>query len=99
MFEEQARKQVKLGLLIGEVLQSQKIRLDPARVERSLADLVSEYQDREGALRAYRSNRDVMRQIETLAPEEQAVDCLIGKAKVAEKPTTFTELMNFAERQ
>jgi trigger factor len=95
MFEEQARKQVKLGLLIGEVLQSQKIKLDPARVERSLAELVSEYQDREGALRAYRGNRDVMRQIENHALEEQAVDFLLDKAKLTDKKSSFAELMRF----
>lgn len=95
MFEEQARRRVKLGLLMGEVLQSQQIKLEQARVEKALAELVSEYQDRENALRAYRGNRDVMRQLEAHAYEEQAVDFLLAKAKVSDKPTSFSELMRF----
>ncbi len=95
MFEEPARRRVKLGLLIGEVLQSQQIRLEPARVERALADLVGEFQDRDNALRAYRGNRDVMRQLEGHALEEQAVDYLLGKAKSNDKPTNFAEIMRF----
>jgi len=96
MFEEQARRRVKLGLLVGAVLQEHKIVLEDARVQRMLDDLTAEYGDRAAALAAYRGNRDVMRQIETLALEEQAVDFLVGKAKVSEKPTTFTDLMNLA---
>lgn len=95
MFEEQGRRRVKLGLLIGEVLVSQKIKVDPARVEKALADLVSDYQDRDNALRAYRGNRDVMRQLEGHALEEQAVDFLLAKAKLSDKATSFTELMRF----
>lgn len=95
MFEEQARRRVKLGLLMGEVLQSQQMKLEQARVEKALADLVSEYQDRDNALRAYRGNRDVMRQLEAHAYEEQAVDFLLAKAKVSDKPTSFSELMRF----
>jgi trigger factor len=96
MFEEQARRRVKLGLLVGAVLQDHKIKLEEARVQRVLDDLTAEYGDRAAALAAYRGNRDVMRQIETLALEEQAVEFLVGKAKVTEKATTFAELMNFA---
>lgn len=95
MFEEQARKQVKLGLLIGEVLQSEKIKLDQARVERSLEELVADYKDREGALRAYRGNRDIMNQLENHALEEQAVDWLLAKAKHTDKATSFSDLMRF----
>jgi len=96
MFEEQARRRVKLGLLVGAVLQDHRIMLEEARVQRVLDDLTAEYGDRAAALAAYRGNRDVMRQIETLALEEQAVEFLVGKAKVTETPTTFTDLMNFA---
>jgi trigger factor len=96
MFEEQARRRVKLGLLVGAVLQEHRIMLDESRVQRLLDDLTAEYGDRTAALAAYRGNRDVMRQIETLALEEQAVEFLVGKAKVTEQPTSFTELMNFA---
>lgn len=98
MFEEQARRRVKLGLLVGAVLGENQIRIEEARVQRVLDDLVAEYGDRAAALAAYRGNRDVMRQIETVVLEEQAVEFLVAKAKVTDKPTSFTELMNFGER-
>jgi len=99
MFEEQARRRVKLGLLIGEVLQQSQLRIDPARVQRTLDELSAEHADREAAQRAYRADRGVMRQLETLALEEQAVEFLVGKASVTERRTSFAELMNFSDRK
>jgi hypothetical protein len=36
-----------------------------------------------------------MRQVENLALEDQAVDWVLGHAKVRDQPSTFKELMNF----
>ena len=45
--------------------------------------------------RAYLQNADAMRQVESLALEDQVVDWILAHAKVHEKPSTFKELMNF----
>jgi len=46
-------------------------------------------------MKAYRDNREVMRQIEMMVFEEQVVDWLLERAKITDQETTFKELMNF----
>jgi trigger factor len=99
LFEEQARRRVKLGLLVGEVLRSLAIRIDSAKVESTLNALADEQRDRAGALAAYRQNPDVMRQVETLVLEEQAIDAVLAKAKRTERKTSFAELMKFGAEE
>jgi trigger factor len=98
MFEPQAQRRVKLGLLVGELLRSQRIRPDEARLTKMLDELAAEHPDRERARQAYRADPEVMRQIETLTLEEQAVDFLLAQAKVTDRTTTFAELMRFGEQ-
>ena len=45
--------------------------------------------------RAYLQNPDAMRQVESLALEDQVVDWVLAHAKVRDKSSTFKELMNF----
>jgi hypothetical protein len=40
-------------------------------------------------------NADAMRQVESLALEDQVVDWIFAHAEVNEKPSTFKALMNF----
>jgi len=94
-FVEAAKRRVALGLLVSEILKSQKIQLDRARVNARLEEIVSTYDNPQEIMQAYRDNREAMSQIHSLVMEEQAVDWLLERAKVTDKPTTFKELTNF----
>src|SRR5262249_45364505 len=94
LFEEQAKKRVSLGLLVGEIINAQRLAVDAKRVDERLERMASEYSKSADAVRSFRSNRDIMRQVETLVLEDQAVDWLLGQASVTDKPTTFKDLMN-----
>ncbi len=94
-FVEPARRRVALGLLVGELIRTRGIVLDRARVEERIADLAAGYPDPEPVLKAYRQNADALRQIENSVLEDQAVDHLLERAKVTEKPSSFREIMNF----
>ncbi len=94
-FIETAKRRVALGLLMSEVIRSQKIQLDRGRVNARLEETVSSYDNPQEMMRTYRENHEAMHQIENLVLEDQAVDWLMGRARVTERPTTFKELMNF----
>ena len=53
--------------------------------------------DEAAAAKVARYSPDIMRQVETLVLEEQAVDWLLGQAAVTDKPTTFKDLMHLHE--
>jgi trigger factor len=94
-FVEPARRRVALGLLLNDVIRKQNLVVDRARVNERLDEMVSAYGDAAGMKRAYMQNADAMRQVESLALEDQAVDWILSVAKVREVPSTFKELMNF----
>jgi trigger factor len=93
LFEAQARRRVALGLLVNEIIKTQGISLDRSRVDARLEEVAAEYQDPAEVVRAYRSNPQLMRGIETLVLEDQVVDWLLGRARVTDRPTTFAETM------
>src|ERR1700722_11828552 len=92
---EPARRRVALGLLINDIMRREKIALDPARSNARLDEMVSGYGDAAAIKRAYLQNPEAMRQVESLALEDQVVDFILAHAQVHERPSTFRELMNF----
>ncbi len=94
-FVEPARRRVALGMLVNELVKTQGIKVDRARVEARLGELAATYPDPDAILGAYRQNPDAMRQVEGMVLEDQVVDFLLEKAAVTDQPTTFKELMNF----
>ena len=92
---EPARRRAALGLIINEIIRRENIVLDQQRANARLDELVGAYGDSEALKRAYSQNADAMRQVESLALEDQVVDWILDHAKVHEKSSTFKELMNF----
>jgi trigger factor len=92
---EPARRRVALGLLINDVIRRENILLDPQRANARLDEMVGAYGDPAALKRAYQQNADAMRQVESLALEDQVVDWILDHAKVRQKVSTFKELMNF----
>ncbi|HEY4126596.1 MAG TPA: trigger factor [Gammaproteobacteria bacterium] len=97
LFEEQATKRVSLGLLVGEIINQQRLMVEPKRVDERLERMAGEYSKPSDAVRSFRQNKDIMHQVDTLVLEDQAVDWLLDKASVTDKPTTFKALMNLNE--
>jgi trigger factor len=92
---EPARRRVALGLLINDIIRREHIVVDPARSNARLDEMVGAYGDAAALKRAYLQNADAMRQVESLALEDQVVDWILEHAKVQERPSTFKEVMNF----
>jgi len=94
-FIEPARRRVALGLLLNDVIRKENMVVDRAKVNERLDEMVSAYGDAGAMKRAYMQNAEAMRQVESLALEDQAVDWILAHAKVREVKSTFKELMNF----
>jgi trigger factor len=92
---EPARRRVALGLIFNDVIRRENLVLDPKRSNARLDEMVGAYGDAAAMKRAYLQNADAMRQVESLALEDQVVDWILEHAKVRETVSTFKELMNF----
>ena len=94
LFEEQAKERVKVGLLLGEVIRGNELKVDDAKVEEIIANNASAYEDPEEVVQYYKGNQELMQQVRNVALEEQAIDFVLGQAKVKAKKTSFDDLMN-----
>jgi trigger factor len=96
-FDANARRRVALGLLIGEIVRTQNLKVDRARVEERLESITASHPDPVEARRQYLASRKAMEQIESAALEDQAVDWIVAQVKVVEQPATFRALTGFGQ--
>lgn len=94
LFEEQAQRRVALGLLIGELVKTSGIQLDPLRVDAALEGLAAGYEQPDQVVRYYRSNREAMAGVEALVLEDQVVDWVLERATVERETFTFDQIMH-----
>jgi trigger factor len=97
VFEDQARRRAALGLLMGQIVQTEGVKVDRERVQTRLNDLVAQYPNPDEARRAYVQNADAMRQVESVVLEDQVVDWIVDHARVTDKPMTFKDLTGFGQ--
>lgn len=94
LFEEQAARRVKVGLLLGEVIKSEELTADDDRVKALIEEMATAYEDPSEVIAYYEQNEQMMNNIRNVALEDQAIDAIIAKAKVSDKEVSFNELMN-----
>jgi len=94
MFTEQAQRRVKIGLLLGEIIKVNELKVDEEKVKELIASAASAYEDPQEVIDYYSSNDEMKQQMQNVALEEQAVDFLLEKAKVKSKKASFKDIMN-----
>lgn len=99
LFSEQAIKRVKVGLLLGEVIKANELKVDPAKVTAMIDTAAASYENPAEVVEYYKNNKEMMQNMENVALEEQAVDFIIEKAKVTEANKSFDDVMNKAVAQ
>jgi trigger factor len=92
-FEEEARRRVALGLLVGEIIKQRQLKADPGEVKTLLMKTAANYQNPEQMVQYYLGNRQAMQHFESVALEQRVVDDLLSAAKVTEKSMSFDELL------
>jgi trigger factor len=96
-FEASARKRVALGLLLSEIVRTQGLKVDRARVEERLETVSAAHPDPQEARRQYLASREAMEQLESSALEDQALDWALTQVKVVDQPSTFRALTGFGQ--
>jgi trigger factor len=96
LFQPQAERRVKLGLLINAAIEQLEIKADEAKVDALIEDMASTYQDPEQVKEYYKSNKEQRAQLEALALEEQVVETILEKATVTEKDSSYEDVIKAA---
>ncbi|MEQ8205635.1 MAG: trigger factor, partial [Woeseia sp.] len=93
-FTVPAERRVRLGLLLRQYLQDQKLSVDASRVRSRIEEICASYENPSEMVANYLSNPQLMQQLEPLVLEEQAVEQLVKGGTEKEKKVTFSKYMN-----
>ncbi|WCE30574.1 trigger factor [Vibrio sp. SCSIO 43137] len=94
LFEEQAKRRVVVGLLLGEVIKTEELKADDEKVKALIEEMATAYEDPSEVVAYYEQNEEMMNNMRNVALEEQAIDAILAKAQVSDKEANFNELMN-----
>lgn len=98
LFAENAKKRVSVGLILGEVIKAKELKADQAKVDELIQTNASAYEDPQEVIDYYKTNQELMQQMQNLALEDQAIDIILEEAQVTEVAKKFDEVMNKAQQ-
>ena len=93
MFEEDAKRRVALGLIVGEIVKTAKIKPDDKAVRKMVEEVASTYEEPQEVIDYYYSQRELLAGIESAVLEDQVVEHILEKAVVSEETATYDEIM------
>lgn len=93
LFATKAERRVRLGLILGQLVEENKLQATAEQVKAQIEDFAQSYEDPKEVLKYYYADRRRLADIEALVLEENVVNYVLGKAKVSVKDVPFDELM------
>jgi trigger factor len=93
MFEKQAQRRVNLGLILAELVKAHQLQPKPEQIRALVEEQAQSYENPQEVVRWYYQQPERLREIESMAMEDNVVDWALKTAKVEDKPIEFDELM------
>jgi len=97
-FKEPATKRVQSGLLLAELAQQNKIRIDGPKVREAIELIAQTYEEPKEVVQMYYNDQRLLQSVENSVLEDQVVDWVVNNAKVTDKPMSFQEAINAATK-
>ena len=93
LFNEQADRRVRLGLILSELVKQHELRATGDQVRAYVDDFAKAYEDPQQVVKYYFSDRQRLAEVEALVIEENVVNFVLSKARVKDSVVSFDELM------
>ena len=93
LFVPQAERRVRLGLILAELVKSNNLQATAEQIKAQVEDFAQSYEDPQQVVKYYYSDRNRLAEVEALVLEDNVVNYVLAKAKVAVKELAFDELM------
>jgi trigger factor len=94
LFDEEARRRVRLGLILSELIRRNGIQADEERVREQVRELASAYEEPQQVEQYYYQNPEMLQGVQAMVVEDQVVDWVLDNARVTERESSFDEIMN-----
>ncbi|WP_434627204.1 trigger factor [Chromobacterium sp. CV08] len=93
LFTAQAERRVKLGLILSEIVEANKLEAKPEQVRAMIAEFADSYEQPEDVLAWYYESADRLEGPTSMVLEDNVVEFVLSQANVVAKELSFDELM------
>ena len=93
IFQPQAEKRVRLGLVVGELVRSNNLQARPDQLQAHIEEMSQSYEKPSEVVRWYLGDRQRMAEVEAVVVENNVAEYVLANAKVTDKVLPFEELM------
>ncbi|MFT3955660.1 MAG: trigger factor [Piscinibacter sp.] len=93
IFEPQAERRVRLGLVVGELVRANNLQAKPEQLQAHIEEMAQSYERPAEVVRWYLGDRQRMAEVEAVVIENNVAEFVLAKAQVSDKAVPFDELM------
>ncbi|UTH73207.1 trigger factor [Chromobacterium sp. IIBBL 290-4] len=93
LFTAQAERRVKLGLILSEIVEANKLEAKPEQVRAMIVEFADSYEQPEDVLAWYYESADRLEGPTSMVLEDNVVEFVLSQANVVAKDLSFDELM------
>jgi trigger factor len=93
MFQAQAERRVRLGLVVAELVRTHNLQAKPEQLQAHIEELAQSYEKPGEVMRWYLSDRNRMAEVEAIVVENNVAAHVLERAKATPKDVPFDELM------
>ena len=93
LFQQQAERRVALGLILAEVVATNKLEAKPEQIKAMIEEFAESYEHPEEVVAWYYSSPERIEGPTSMVLEDNVVEFVLSKANVVEKETSFDALM------
>jgi trigger factor len=93
VFDAQAERRVRLGLVVGELVRVNNLQARPDQLQAHIEEMAQSYEKPAEVVRWYLGDRQRMAEVEAVVIENNVAEFVLGKAKVTDKVVPFDDLM------
>ena len=94
LFQAQAERRVRLGLVVAELVRTHNLQAKPEQLQAHIEEMSQSYEKPAEVMRWYLSDRSRMAEVEAMVIEKNVTEFVLSRAKVTPKSMAFDELMN-----
>ncbi len=93
-FEEEAKKRIALGLIVGEIIHQNELKVDEDKVKSRVEDMAKSYENPAQVVEWYYKDENRLKDVRQMTMEEQVTEWLLAKATVTTENVDFQTAMN-----
>lgn len=98
LFKDRAERQVRLGLLAGEVVRANALQPRPDQIRKLVEEMAQSYERPQDVINWYLSDRKRLAELEGVALEDNVANWVLSNARVTDEPVAFDDLMGHTRR-